>query len=137
VTRFARDEAPGSGRAEDVSRAILAELRRGRREPEREVDLHRMLARDAKALLARELADAVRSGERCVLVIHGRGLHSGEGGPVLRDALPGWLSSGPAASRVMAFAPAPPRLGGPGATLVLLRRSRAPRVSSAASEDEE
>jgi DNA-nicking Smr family endonuclease len=136
VTRFASDDAPGSGRAADVSREILAELRRGRREPDREVDLHRLLARDAKALLLRELAEAIGNGERCVLVIHGRGLHS-EGGAVLREAVPGWLTSAPIAERVMAFAPAPPRLGGPGATLVLLRRSRAPRVSSAASEDEE
>ncbi|MES1165202.1 MAG: Smr/MutS family protein [Verrucomicrobiota bacterium] len=42
---------------------------------------------------------------------------------MLRPALHAWLG-GAAATRagVMAFAPAPPRWGGAGATLILLRR---------------
>jgi DNA-nicking Smr family endonuclease len=134
VKRFESGDTPGSGRAEDVSRAILAKLRRGAHTPEREVDLHRLDARAARRRLESELAAAVRAGERCVLVIHGRGLHS-EAGAVLRDALPVWLAAAPLADRVMAFAPAPRDRGGSGATLVLLRRQRAPQVSSAASED--
>jgi DNA-nicking Smr family endonuclease len=66
-----------------------------------------------------------------VLIIHGRGLHS-KSGPVLREALPEWLSSQPLSQGIMAFASAPRGLGGPGATLVLLRRDRDPAVSSAA-----
>jgi DNA-nicking Smr family endonuclease len=42
---------------------------------------------------------------------------------VLREALPGWLTQGTATRHVLAFSPAPDRLGGNGATLVLLRRS--------------
>jgi DNA-nicking Smr family endonuclease len=136
VKRFETGEAPGSGRAEDVSRAILTKLRRGEIGPEREIDLHRLDARAAHKRLTAELAAAARNGERCVLVIHGRGLHS-ESGAVLRNALPGWLASAPLADRVQAYAPAQRSQGGSGATLVLLRRQRAPRVSSAASEDEE
>jgi DNA-nicking Smr family endonuclease len=136
VKRFETGESPGSGRAEDVSRAILAKLRRGEPAPEREVDLHRLDARAARRLLRSELEAAIRAGERCVLVIHGRGLHS-DAGAVLRDALPGWLTAAPLADRVQAFAPAQRSRGGSGATLVLLRRSRVPRVSSAASEDED
>ena len=124
-------EEPGSGRAADVSRAILASLRAGEPPPDREIDLHGLGARAARAHLERELDLAHRDGRRCVLIIHGRGLHS-ESAPVLRDALPGWLSSEPLSRLLMAFAGAPRALGGPGATLALLRRERRPAVSSAA-----
>jgi len=120
-----------AARAEDVSRAVLAKLRRGDPPPEREVDLHGLSARDAEQRLAGELAEAERAGARCVLVIHGRGIHS-QAGAVLREALPQWLARGPHAERVMAFAAAPRSLGGPGATLVLIRRARGRTVSSAA-----
>ena len=62
-------------------------------------------------------------GRRAVLVIHGRGQNSEAGEPVLRPALHDWLASAAGArAGVMAFAPAPPRAGGTGATVVLLRR---------------
>jgi DNA-nicking Smr family endonuclease len=64
----------------------------------------------------------VAKGRRCVLLIHGRGLHSGPGGPALRPALVEFLSRRPLAKHVLAFTSAPPRHGGPGALLVLLRR---------------
>jgi len=114
------------GRAEDVSRAQLAELRRGGFPPELEVDLHGLGAGEAQPRLERTLARAQQDGLRCALVIHGRGAHSRDGA-VLREALPEWLQA--QADRVLAFAAAPPGLGGAGATLVLLRRTR---VSSAA-----
>jgi DNA-nicking Smr family endonuclease len=54
-------------------------------------------------------------------VIHGRGQHSAAE-PVLKRQLPDWLTAPPLAAHVLAFSPAPTRLGGAGATLVLLRR---------------
>jgi DNA-nicking Smr family endonuclease len=57
-----------------------------------------------------------------VLIIHGRGLHSGPGGPALRPALVELLCARPVARQVLAFASAPSRYGGPGALIVLLRR---------------
>jgi DNA-nicking Smr family endonuclease len=57
-----------------------------------------------------------------VIVIHGRGLRSGEGGPVLPGLVVESLSTPPLASAVLAFVTAPARMGGPGALLVLLRR---------------
>ena len=65
----------------------------------------------------------VLKGLACVLIIHGQGQHSATGEAVLREALPGWLTQGTATRHVLAFSPAPDRLGGNGATLVLLRRS--------------
>ena len=73
--------------------------------------------------LGRDRIKSARArGLPCVVVIHGRGQGSESGEAVLRDALPGWLSSPACAKQVLGFAPAPNRLGGAGATLVLLRR---------------
>ena len=112
-------------RAEDVSRRQLAELRAGRMAVERETDLHGLSPADAKRALHRALAGALRDGVRCLLVIHGAGHHS-VSGPVLKRALPEWLEHAPAAGDILAFATAPARHGGPGASLVLLRRARRP-----------
>jgi DNA-nicking Smr family endonuclease len=85
------------------------------------VDLHGLKRDEARravdALLERARSRQIRS----VLIVHGRGRRS-EGGPVLKEALFGWLTQPPWAGRVLAFVSAPPALGGAGATLVLLRR---------------
>ncbi|MEN8159592.1 MAG: Smr/MutS family protein [Myxococcota bacterium] len=114
------------GLAQGVDRKHLLRLRRGERRIERRVDLHGLVAAEAKRLLARELTSAQTEGLRCVLVIHGRGLHS-EDGPVLREGVVAWLTTEPLARRVMAFASARPEHGGPGASYVLLRRIRTAR----------
>ncbi len=111
------------GIARGIDRAHLTRLRRGELRVERRVDLHGLTAAEAQRELAGELADAFAAGERCVLVIHGRGLHS-DAEPVLRDGVVSWLTSGRSAARVMAFVSALPRDGGPGASYVLLRRAR-------------
>lgn len=110
-------------RGTDVSRRRLADLRAGRIAPQREVDLHGMTASSARSVLLDTLALAQQGGARCVLVIHGAGHHS-PGSPVLKAALPDWLQEDAIAREVLAFATAPARLGGPGASLVLLRRPR-------------
>jgi len=113
-----------SGRAPDVSAAVLRALRRGDPRPEAEIDLHGRTRdeglRDAERFLIRSRAE----GRRAVLVIHGRGQNSEAGAAVLRPAFAAWLASAAAArAGVMAFAPAPSRSGGAGATVVLLRRA--------------
>jgi DNA-nicking Smr family endonuclease len=111
------------GLARGIDPAHLGRLRRGERPIERRVDLHGLTAAAARRELTAELRAAFTEGVRCVLVVHGRGLHS-EAGPVLRDGLVDWLIAAPLASWVMAFATAQPRHGGPGASYVLLRRAR-------------
>jgi DNA-nicking Smr family endonuclease len=81
------------------------------------------LSADAAAHQAeRFIEQSVAKGRRCVLLIHGRGLHSGPSGPALRPALVEFLRQRPLAKHVLAFTSAPPRHGGAGALLVLLRR---------------
>jgi DNA-nicking Smr family endonuclease len=111
------------GLARGIDRKHLVRLRRGEWPVERRLDLHGLVAAQARRMLADELRDAFASGDRCLLVVHGRGLHS-EAGPVLRDGVIGWLTTPPLAAQVMAFASALPRDGGPGASYVLLRRAR-------------
>jgi DNA-nicking Smr family endonuclease len=116
-----RGAAGVDGWASGFDRRRLRALRHGEIEPDREIDLHGMTQAAARQLLRRTLAAAIAGGERCVLVVHGRGARS-EAGPVLRDALPGWLAEDPHGAAVLAFAAGANRRGG--ATYVLLRRSR-------------
>jgi DNA-nicking Smr family endonuclease len=112
-----------AGRAADVSAEVLRALRRGDHHPAARLDLHGQTREEALRAVERFLLRSRADRHRAVLVIHGRGQNSEAGEPVLRPALQEWLAS-TAASRagVMAFAPAPPRAGGTGATVVLLRR---------------
>lgn len=109
--------------AEGVTDTQLIALSRGEPEPLERIDLHGTRREMAGRLLTKRLESARAEGLDCVIVIHGRGLRSATGESVLRDALPDWLTTGECARHVLAFAPAPGRLGGLGATLVLLRRS--------------
>jgi DNA-nicking Smr family endonuclease len=112
-----------AGRAPDVSARELRALRSGERRPEARLDLHGMTREEALDAAERFVQRSRAGGLRAVLIIHGRGLNSDGGDPVLRPAVLAWLG-GAAATRagVMAYAPAPQRAGGPGATVVLLRR---------------
>ena len=101
----------------------LFSLSQGEPEPEERIDLHGARRDQAGRLLSKRLESARSQGLACVLIIHGQGQHSATGEAVLREALPGWLTQGTATRHVLAFSPAPDRLGGNGATLVLLRRS--------------
>jgi DNA-nicking Smr family endonuclease len=111
------------GLAPGVDREHLRRLARGRVPVDATLDLHGLDAAAARLQL-RDACEAVRrEGARCLLVVHGRGLHS-SGGPVLKQALVEWLAEPPLGRQVLAFSSATPEDGGTGATYVLLRRVR-------------
>jgi DNA-nicking Smr family endonuclease len=114
------------GLAEGIDRAHLDRLKRGQVPVEREIDLHGLRQDEAGLEVRVELREAFEMAERCVLIIHGRGARA-ETGPVLKEALLGWLCEPPLDRLVMAFASAAPEHGGTGATYVLLRRKRQAR----------
>lgn len=116
-----------SGAAFGVAHDLVRSLARGEIEPEIELNLHHLTADVAVHQAERFVEHSVEKGRRCVLLIHGRGLHSGLGGPALRPALVEHLCSRTMAKHVLAFASAPPRHGGAGALLVLLRRPKSSR----------
>jgi DNA-nicking Smr family endonuclease len=119
---FPEPDEPLLGIAAGIQTRQLRDLRRGRIRPEVEIDLHGLRAEEARRRLLNALCRAAENQQRCLVVIHGKGLRS-PGRPVLRSALPVWLADPELAGCVLAFAPACPHDGGSGATYVLLRRN--------------
>jgi DNA-nicking Smr family endonuclease len=111
------------GRAPGVSQDIVRKLRRGEFAVQGHVDLHGLTREEAKGQVEAFLRASRSAGKRCVLVVHGRGLHSKDQLPVLKDALRTWLSTARFSRHVLAFATARPADGGAGAIYVLLRRA--------------
>jgi DNA-nicking Smr family endonuclease len=112
-----------SGRAPGVNNRIIERLRKGHYAFRRHIDLHG---------LNDFIIGARRNGERCVLVVTGRGSHSPGGVSVLRDALPRWLSRAPLRAHVLGFCTALRHDGGTGAFYVLLRRPGVPPFGTSA-----
>jgi DNA-nicking Smr family endonuclease len=116
------DGARVSGRRVDVPFDALRRLRRGLLPIDARIDLHGSGARQARVQLELFLRTMRSRGERCVLVIHGKGEHSPDGTGVLRGEIAAWLSQSAASEHVAAFATATGGDGGEGAVYVLLRR---------------
>ncbi len=111
------------GRVAGLDPGIVRKLRRGEFAVQGHVDLHGLTRDEAKRAIESFLRASRNAGKRCVLVVHGRGLHSKDQLPVLKEALRTWLSTARFARHVLAFATARPADGGAGAIYVLLRRS--------------
>src|SRR5207244_4136779 len=101
---------------------VLRRLKRGEFAVQGHLDLHGLSREQAKPELEAFIGTARTAGKRCVLVVHGRGLHSKDQIPVLKDALRLWFTLGKMARDVLAFATARSHDGGAGAVYVLLRR---------------
>jgi DNA-nicking Smr family endonuclease len=110
------------GRRVDLPSDALRRLRRGVVPIDARVDLHGLGVGDARTALEVFLREKRARGEKCVLVVHGKGEHSPRGQGVLRGEIAAWLSQGPASEHVAAFATATGEDGGEGAVYVLLRR---------------
>ena len=115
------DIQPGDSlqyRQSGVPETVLRKLRRGEFRIESEIDLHGSTLIEARARLRDFLLAAAARGSRCLRIVHGKGLRSGQRGPVLKNAVNSMLRR---ADLVLAFTSAAIRDGGTGATLVLLR----------------
>ncbi len=108
-------------RRDGLSQQHVRKLRRGHWKIQDHLDLHGLIATEARALTAAFLAHAIRNGLRCVRIVHGKGLSSPNREPVLKKKLSGWLAQ---RDEVLAYCQAPQTEGGGGAVLVLLRGSR-------------
>ena len=111
------------GRIAALDAGVVRKLRKGEFAVQGHVDLHGMTREEAKREVELFLRASRSAGKRCVLVVHGRGLHSKDQLPVLKDSLKTWLSTARFARHVLAFATARPVDGGAGAVYVLLRRA--------------
>ncbi|GAB4173152.1 MAG: hypothetical protein Fur0039_14400 [Rhodocyclaceae bacterium] len=108
-----------------VPRTTLRDLRRGRWVVQDALDLHGSTRAEAHALVSRFLAYSLRRGLRCVRVVHGKGLSSPGGEPVLKGCVQSWLAR---RAEVMAFCQARAAHGGGGALVVLLRAAAGART---------
>lgn len=98
---------------------VMRRLRRGHYRCQAELDLHGMVVNVARQSLLAFLEQARQRQYRCVRIIHGKGLRSGQRGPVLKVKLAGWLQQ---RQEVLAYTSARPNDGGTGAVYVLLKR---------------
>lgn len=103
-----------------VPPAVAKRLHRGEYSIQAFVDLHGLLAEDAKEVFEKFLKWAVTTGKTGVLIVHGRGLSS-PSEPVLKKKVVEWLTQGPWRKWVAAYSSARICDGGAGATYVLLR----------------
>ncbi|MBU1069567.1 Smr/MutS family protein [Myxococcota bacterium] len=113
-----------TGLAPGVDRRLLDQLRKGQFSVQDHLDLHGFTWSEAREEILGFVNRAAISQKRCVLIIHGRGLHSKTPVPVLRDGLLALLTRGPLRRRILAFSTARPVDGGPGSMYLLLRRPR-------------
>lgn len=102
-----------------ISEAVFRRLRAGQYRVEAEIDLHGLTGRDVGPALRQFLTEALHHRARVVRVIHGKGLRSGNRGPVLKLVASSFLQR---VDAVLAFASAREVDGGSGALLVLLDR---------------
>ncbi len=102
-----------------VGKRTMRKLQRGGYSVQAEIDLHGMTLEEAKAALADFVNYSASQGKLCVRVVHGKGLGSGQRGPVLKNAVNRWLRRWDC---VLAFTSTRQVDGGTGAVYVLLQR---------------
>lgn len=102
-----------------VGRRTMRKLQRGGFSVQAEIDLHGMTLDEARPRLADFIEFSVSQGKYCVRVVHGKGLGSGERGPVLKNAVNRWLRRW---GSVLAFVSTRQVDGGTGAIYVLLQK---------------
>ncbi len=106
-----------SFRRPGVNADVVARLRRGQWAIQAQIDLHGLRRDEAREALATFVRDAGRRGDRCLRVVHGKGLGSPGRQPVLKAKVQRWLAQ---RAEVVAFAQASGPQGGAGALIVLL-----------------
>jgi DNA-nicking Smr family endonuclease len=111
-----------TGASHGVSHETLRALARGDIRAQSTCDLHGLGAEAARRKIQQFVRQSSCAGQRAVLVICGRGLHSGGEGSVLREVTIDELCSRQARAHVLAFSTASPARGGDGALAILLRR---------------
>ncbi len=101
-----------------IRQRVLRRLGKGGYSVGAELDLHGLIVAEAKSALKHFLLNAALEGIRCVRIIHGKGLRSENGIPVLKAKLDIWLRRN---NNVIAFTSARPIDGGTGAVYVLIK----------------
>lgn len=117
------DVEAGSGNAmrfqrPSVGRTTMRMLSRGSYAIQAEIDLHGMTLAEARPRLEAFVRRCASNNKSCIRIVHGKGLGSGDRGPVLKNAVNRWLRRWDV---VLAFTSARQVDGGTGALYVLLQ----------------
>ena len=102
-----------------VGRRTMRKLARGQFSVQDEIDLHGMTVPEAKEALHAFLRVCELDSYTCIRVVHGKGLGSGDRGPILKSKVNKWLRQW---NKVLAFVSTRQIDGGTGAVYVLLRK---------------
>jgi len=102
-----------------VGKRTMRKLARGKFSVQAEIDLHGMTVAEARPRLADFIDYSVKQNHLCVRIVHGKGLGSGDRGPVLKSAVNRWLRKW---DSVLAYVSARQVDGGTGAIYVLLQQ---------------
>jgi DNA-nicking Smr family endonuclease len=101
-----------------VGRTTMRMLTRGSYAIQAEIDLHGMTLAEAKPRLEKFVYRCAGNDKLCIRIVHGKGLGSGNRGPVLKKGVDRWLRKWDV---VLAFVSARQVDGGTGAVYVLLK----------------
>ena len=113
--------AEGSYVRDGMQAQTLRKLRRGHWRCDNQLDLHGHTSTEARLALVTFLRECQDAGVRCVRIVHGKGLQSRNGEPVLKAKVAHWLRQ---RDVVLAYCQAKPGDGGSGAVVVLLKTRR-------------
>jgi len=109
------------GHVVPLDTVIMKKLRCGEFSIQAHLDLHGYIKTSALNALRMFIQNCHACGNRSLLVIHGRGLKSSNG-PVIKDNIVRWLTTGWLSHIVLAFCSARPCDGGTGALYILLKK---------------
>ncbi|WP_298037205.1 Smr/MutS family protein [uncultured Desulfuromonas sp.] len=117
-----RDEIPEPDEEPKAQPRRMKQVRKGALTPEAELDLHGLTREEARQKVRYFLEDALYKGLRTVVVVTGRGNHSG-GEPVLRGEVERLLEQ-EGRKWALEWGRAPRQYGGEGALLVFLKGAK-------------
>lgn len=109
------------GHVIDLDPRVTRKLGSGELTVQAHLDLHGHVRDEARTALASFIQNSHAMDFRTLLIIHGRGLKS-DVGPVLKESVVKWLTTGTLSHLVLAFCSARPCDGGTGALYVLLKK---------------
>lgn len=112
----------------DVDRATFDKFRKGQMPIEATIDLHGYNAQQAYEKVVGFMNRASGLGQRCVMVITGKGMRNNESGErevgILKRSLPEWLEQPSLKSKILKVQQAQRFHGGSGAYYILLKRNK-------------
>lgn len=112
------------GFVQGIDSKLFQKLKAGAFSYENYVDLHGQNADQAYDSLHFFIRESYLQGNRCVLVVTGKGRNSPGGQSILKREVFDWLAREPFRRVVLAFCTAQPKDGGAGALYVLLRKQK-------------